>query len=188
MSWYHGTPVNFEHFSTDFIGVGNDQLGSGFYFTDNIDTARGYAGKDVESGERQPVILCVDLAIKAPLPQEGGLSRQQISELLKASPQFDEAISNFGDVDWEGKDKVLRTAVDIYLNIAEAETLRALYSIANDFWQGQDALFLRTVIDKTGYDGVVCKSFNENHAVAWTPEQITIVERLTLEYEARMSP
>jgi hypothetical protein len=188
MSWYHGTPINFEHFSADYLGVGNDQLGSGFYFTDNIDTARGYAGKDVDAGEKQPSILRVELSINAPIPLEGGLSKPQIAELLKNSPQFDEAISNFGDVGWSGEEKVLAEAVDIYWQLAEGDTLRALYSIANDFWQGHDAVFLQTAIDKTGYDGVIRKSYEETHAVAWVPEQITIVERLEIELDKGMSP
>jgi hypothetical protein len=188
MSWYHGTPINFEHFSADYIGIGNDQLGSGFYFTDNIDTARGYAGKDIESGEKQPSILVAELTIKSPLPLEGGLSKKQIAALLKASPQFDDAITNFGDVGWSGEVKVLAEAVDIYWQLAEGDTLRALYSIANDFWQGQDALFLKTANEKTGYDGVIRKSYEETHAVAWVPEQITIVERIELELDTGMSP
>jgi hypothetical protein len=181
MIWYHGTPLNFEHFDDKFIGVGNDQLGSGFYFTDDIDTARMHAAKE-RDGDVLPTVLFVELAIHAPVPEEGGVTRKQIADLLKAAPQYEEALTNFGDVSWEGENKVLGMAADAYYNIAKADTLRALYTISNDFYQGDEALFLRKASEFTGFDGVVRTTNGETHAVAWFPEQITITDRQLLDF------
>ena len=43
---YHGTNAKFNEFSAEYTGKGNDQIGSGFYFTDNSDVAYGY-GKNI---------------------------------------------------------------------------------------------------------------------------------------------
>lgn len=187
-TWYHGTPISFEVFEASSLGRGNDELGTGFYFTDRLETAQGYARRNPPSGEPAPTVLVAELTLSKPVPEEGGITRRQIEAILRASPDFDDNLINFGDVDFEGKAKVVGAAVITYYSVASADTLRALYSIANDFYSGSEAQFLAVVRNVTGYDGLVRKVGGETHAVVWFPEQIKIVERLSVDETPGMRP
>lgn len=183
MTWYHGATTVFETFDPAFIGSGHDELGSGFYFTDRYETAVGYASR----GDAEKVVLVVELDLKSPLPVEGGFTRHQIEQLLRRSPNFQEMLENFGDAAFEGEAKVVRLAIDAYASTIDADALTGLNSLSNDFYRGDEALFLRNVHDIAGYDGLVRKKGVEMHAVAWLPEQIKIVKSIDLS-EATSAP
>lgn len=174
--WYHGTPSKFEVFDPKFIGRGNDQLGSGFYFTDDWPTALGYA-KRSGANEVHPTVLTARLDIKKPIPEHGGIGVAQIEKILKGSPGFEDALSDFGDIEFEGFSKVLGRATQIYKKVIDADTLSGLNSISNDFYRGEEARFLKVVFNTTGFDGLVRKVQAQTHAVAWMPDQIEIIER-----------
>jgi hypothetical protein len=186
MPWYHGTPVEFETFDPAFIGRGNDELGSGFYFTDNFETAKNYALKAGDDEDR--VVVVAEFDIANPLPLEGGLTNSQIEQIMRRSSEFDEVLMNFGDVDYEGEGKVVGFAVKTYATTIRADTLMGLNSLSNDFYQGREAEFLRAVHAVSGYDGLIRAKGDEVHAVAWLPERIRIIERLKPAMATSMSP
>lgn len=175
MPWYHGTPIEFETFDPAFVGRGNDELGSGFYFTDDFDTANRYALKAGDAEDR--VVLVAELEIDNPLPLQGGVTLDQIEQIMRASPEFEEALMNFGDVEYEGEAKVVRFAAKTYAATIEGDTLMGLNALSNDFYQGREAEFLRAVYIASGYDGLFRKKGEECHAVVWLPERIKIIER-----------
>lgn len=179
MEWFHGTSVSFECFDSSFIGFGNDELGSGFYFTNDWSTAVGYAGRS-DDETAVPTILTVDLAITSPLPPHGGVGAEQIRHIIKNAPDYVETLWNFGDVDYDGEEAVMRTAIATYKRIIDANTLDGLNSLSNDFFSGHEALFLRVVSEQTGYDGLIRRVGEQTHAVAWFPEQIRILSRTEL--------
>lgn len=170
-TWFHGTPHDFETFDPARLGKGNDQLGSGFYFTDREDTAYGYAAGGF--------VLVAELAISSPLLPETRFTRRQIEEMLRASPDFGDLICNWGEVDFEGEGVVVRRAVDSYAAINEGcdDALQVLNAISNDLWNGQEAAFLAAVRDLTGHDGLFRSYGEETHAVVWFPEQVKVIER-----------
>jgi hypothetical protein len=187
MPWYHGTPIEFETFDPAFVGRGNDELGSGFYFTDNFDTAKNYALKAGDAEDR--VVLVAEFEIDSPLPLEGGFTLDQIEQIMRASSEFDDVLMNFGDVDYEGEAKVVGFAVKTYATTIEGDTLTGLNALSNDFYQGREAEFLRAVNVVSGYDGLIRQKGGEQHAVVWLPERIKIVERLKpAEMASTMSP
>jgi hypothetical protein len=123
------------------------------------------------------------------LPLEGGFTPDQIELIMRASPEFDDVLMNFGDVDYEGEAKVVGFAVKTYGSTIEGDTLMGLNALSNDFYRGQEAAFLRVVNAVAGYDGLIRASGEENHAVVWLPERIKIIERLKpAAMEASMSP
>jgi len=185
MNWYHGTPHTFDTFDPAHLGKGNDQLGSGFYFTDNKDTANGYS---MGTGDDEGRILVVQIGIENPMPQTAKFSREVIANLLRAAPDFDDMIYNFGDVSYEGFQKVLKKAVDAYYMLNDGDdALRVLNAISNDFWRDEEALFLRQVYQETGYDGLIRTSGKENHAVVWLPERIKILDVIPTSRSIAMS-
>lgn len=172
--WFHGTPHDFEAFDPATLGKGTDQLGSGFYFTSEESTANGYA----EGG----FLLVAEIAMKRPMPADARFSRAQIEAILRAAPAFQDVIQNWGEIDFEGERTVVGRAVDAYASMNDGcdDAVQVLNAISNDMWQGREADFLQAVRSATGYDGLVRRAGNETHAVAWLPEQVTVVERRSL--------
>lgn len=171
--WFHGTRTDFETFDLEFIGKGNDEVGSGFYFTDSIETARRYAGSE-------GYVFVVELELNNPLQTDTTLTSDQVEKLISASPVFDEMIENFGEVALEGVNRVLNRAVSSYMSILGQEfgALECVNSIASDFWDGYEAEFLSKINIVTRHDGLYRDFTRERHAVVWSPDQISIAEKL----------
>lgn len=185
---YHGTPYKFETFSSEFMGSGEDQLGSGFYFTSNKNNARSFAFKDDNIPNQDNAIFKVKLDIKNPLDADkvGTIPRSKIMQLLKSSPNFKEALSNFGDIEYEGEHNVLKQAVDNYYEHCNGNNIvRGLFAVANDFYSRRPQEFNDAVTKILGYDGVI-KRFPKDpfygdltHYVVFRPNQIQVLERET---------
>jgi hypothetical protein len=175
---YHGTGMEISEFSYDFVGSGNDQLGSGFYFTTDLQQAKGYAFMP-DAGPNPSVITAI-LNIKNPLDADrvGTIPRWKIKKLIELSPELDNALVNWGDVEYEGKNVVLNTAVDAYsAGASGVNIVRSLFPIANDFYMGKEKEFNDMVTKVLGYDGVV-KNFGESkHYLVFRPEQIEIIKK-----------
>lgn len=172
-SWFHGTKAKFDKFDSKFIGIGNDALGSGFYFTTDEETARGYAF-DVAVDEG--FLLEVKLSIQNPMDASAYIRHDQIKKIISASPNLDDMLWNFGDLGSTPKDVVLNKAASSYESMNSGDdALQLLNAMSNDFFNGDEALFLKAVTEATGYDGLYRIRGNEVHAVAWSPEQVQIV-------------
>ncbi len=187
---YHGSGTNFNQFLYQFQGQGNDQLGSGFYFTSNLNDAREYAFKRINSqtpklgGEDSPTIIEVILSFNNLLNADEiiPISTNKIRKLLLNSPRFDEFLNDFGDVEFEGKQSLINQAVNIYSNITKHKPLvQALFPIANDLYPANVKEFNQQIINILGYDGIV-KHFHNNvsHYVAFNPDQIKIIAKHSL--------
>jgi len=142
--WYHGTKYKFDHFSYDHVGKGNDQLGSGFYFTTDRDAAVGYTeGND-------PIIHAVFLRFRKEVSRRKPLSRSAIRALIAGGDP--DALYNFGDVEFDGLEATLRTAIDAY---ADLPAFDAMISLSNDFYRGIEGKFLTIFVKETGCNHVM---------------------------------
>lgn len=186
---FHGsgnTADILEHgFSYDFVGLGNDQLGPGWYFTNSLKTAEGYTARRIEpdmgklGGESSPGVLRVFLRLQNPIETTADAERwtEQLPDLgldgarrlILASPNIldpDGPLADWGDVRDEGFNFVLEHAVKAYVG-------PSYFNLANDFYRGFPGEFLRAMHEVTGYDGLVHRfSSGEVHYVAWFPESI----------------
>ena len=95
---YHGTGTTITEFDPAFTGKGNDQLGSGFYFTSDPDEAKTYTTQRTSNrpnaekigGEDNPNVIDVYLSIKNPIKIQGhnlndadiDLTPEQAEEIL----------------------------------------------------------------------------------------------------------
>ncbi len=192
---YHGTGADIQHFSYDFTGHGNDQLGSGFYFTDLPDTASDYTTRQLNDqpkpGGEQPNVVQAYLALKNPIivgETHSTFTAVQIQKILSVAPDLETKLNDFGDVEAEGKNKVLRDAVKLYMDAQEPEKpLHLLNMLANDFYREDVKAFNEAVKNVTGYDGVISPvgATDETHYVAWFPSQIrSAISGLSFEKEA----
>jgi hypothetical protein len=183
---YHGTgsAKEFIEFKPDMTGKGNDQLGSGFYFTTDPDEASGYTthrtARDVKKlgGEDSPAVIPVFVSLQKPIMVKGSnlsdsninLTENQAYQILKRSPEIydieETQLWNFIDIGGGVKDWMIR-------KVAKEYTGSSLMSLENDFFRNESTLFRETVHDVTKYDGVVMDLGNgEKHYVAWFPTQI----------------
>lgn len=165
---YHGTQNEFDEFSLNYRreDQGNDQFGPGYYSTTSATGAGGYAYG--EGANIKPLYVRIENPIDLDTPAFG---RSVVERLLRASPDFDDALMNFGDVNYEGERKVLRGALDGFEGFDSA--LQQLRVIQGDFWSGNQEGFLKAAKEITGHDGVVVDNGGAGKFfVAWTPNQL----------------
>lgn len=177
---YHGTYGDFTAFDSAFMysGEGASHTGSGFYFTTNPESASRYAiMKGDEGGQVMPVYLSlqkplyIDFATGETTGADITLTPAQVRKIILSAPDIrsteDSPLLNFGDIAYDGFDKVLREAVRLYAGSNNIAALR------NDFFNNDHAAWLKAFSKATGYDSAYTTTANGDvHYVAWFPEQI----------------
>lgn len=190
--FYHGSPYRIEKFSTDFCGHGTDQNGSGFYVTNNRTIAIGYCSNNEEKQStfghlpEQPTLHIIKLKIESPLDvkEVKSLSSAQVEKFIKQSPSLDEALTNYGDVEWEGRGAVMSRAVESYANQG-IPLIQTLHMIANDFFRGHVKEYNDFVINHLGYDSFIEKTGNDVIVTVLDEDKIEITSRKKLEHIRR---
>lgn len=165
---YHGTTKNFSVFSMKFRGPekGNDMYGSGFYATSSRVGAAAYA--DGEGANIMPLYMSIERPLT---PDSPALDEDIVRQLIKESPEYKESIGDYGDVDFEGEEKILDAAVKLFMNYDSA--VNQLSVIQNDFYRNSPDAFGYAAKELTGNDGVVVDNGSAGKFfIAWTPEQI----------------
>ena len=193
-TWYHGTNdldnIAKTGFDPSFTGKGNDQFGSGFYFSTSPSQASSFATNlnTNKAGEVQPAGMVKSyLALKSPLVVDGtkvsnindlpiDLSSDDVRELLEYSTALkrgldDEQMNPMGDQFaefWDDgpTDEMMEKLVENYTN-------SNLSAIEGDLFDGDATAFREGLAKVTGYDGIVI-DFGDGfkNAVAWKPEQV----------------
>lgn len=163
--FYHGTTHRFDRFDPEFTGRGNDQEGPGFYFSSREEDARAYA---YPSGR----VLTVRLNFRNTLPPKGGITpkvKQQALQLLKAAPDLEDTLSDWG----EDPNKALQQAYKLILDRDDA--LDVFTQIWYDFYRNSGPAWVRGMVS-LGYDGVVIpRTADTVHAVVYNPDIIEVV-------------
>lgn len=191
---YHGSGVSIDSFKFDFVNQGADQLGSGFYFTNDVNEARAYAfatrnNEPKLGGDECPTVHRVNLRLTKPLSADfiKPLTKREVEQIIKVSPCLDECLLNFGEVDFEGYSKVFERAIRSYIGHDTTPLLETLSKLAVDFYGDYIEEFNRAVHTVLKYDGVIKVSENNTHYVAWFPEQITILEKVPMHMDAPLA-
>jgi hypothetical protein len=101
------------------------------------------------------------------------LSPSVVRKIIEAAPNLDDVLCDWGDVDFEGREKVTSRAVAGYAN-AQEQLLDTINKLSRDFFSGEFAAFAAVMRQTTGYDGVIEQvTDDEIHYVAWFPDQIS---------------
>lgn len=203
---YHGTGANIEAFDPALTGKGNDQYGSGFYFTDNWDTAHSYAVAYLKaddgtllskhSGEDRLHVIEAYLDIRNPIYVDGKqhsnlhhieITGQDAFQIFKRMPTmyfpiYDGDCPNplgdyFPEV-WEKPPQTIRQFNGYILRLAmEYFNPTDLFQL-DCFFKEFPTEFREALYEVFGYDGVVVRFETSSHYVAWFPEQIKAVDNL----------
>ena len=171
---YHGTNAIFDEFKNEYTGQGNDQIGSGFYFTDNPDVAYGY-GKN---------ILKCEIEIDNPIrlsqndynldDADIDMSVEDVIKILVRCPNLkDEEESPL--LDWMDVSDIEWDYVEEYLDGIAQTYVGRLISLEADFFKGYSTEFRKAVNEVLGYDGVIQEFKDGTFYVCWFPEQIKIL-------------
>ncbi|WP_144509937.1 hypothetical protein [Bacillus sp. FJAT-22090] len=168
MELYHGSKSKFNRFDLSFIGLNGTSEGKGFYFTNNYNIAKGYAGNGY--------LYTIDFHGKKALGYtDKRITENEYRQLVKELDRKGEYLSNFGDVAWDGIEKVTNEAVEIdyYGTDNDADLIG---SITNAYGNSEDVL--NTVYTLLGYDHIIIKEAswgNQTIVVALTNDCFNIV-------------
>ena len=187
---YHGTGnlENLDEFDPELTGRGNDQIGSGFYFTTSTEEASAYTtavtpnageGAGKLGGDTSPGVAIVYLNIHQPVRVNGdslkdgdlSLTVQQAAQAIRRAPgvyDLDSSpLGNWHDI-WS--DGIQERMID---NVAKSYRGPSLVALENDFFKDHAGAFREVLRDITGRDGASIVFPNEKaHWVAWFPDQI----------------
>jgi hypothetical protein len=189
---HHGTGARIDAFDPTMTGLGNDQFGSGFYFTTDVKQAMGYQSARLSwstaeklGGTDCPNTIHACLSIQKPICLSASeenlrgilVTPQQAEKIIVKAPDvFDP--DNSPLVNWIDHNGRRFNASDVR---KIAKSYSELMSIENDFFSGSATAFREVVHAVTGFDGVE-KTFPDGsrHFVAWFPEQIKSIHNAGL--------
>ncbi|WCK57436.1 hypothetical protein PP175_25555 (plasmid) [Aneurinibacillus sp. Ricciae_BoGa-3] len=142
---FHGSKEFFDTFDYSKIGLNGTSEGKGFYFTDSMSIASGYG----ENG----YLYTVEFNGKKSLSSEKKtITRQQLKKYLLALDKETEYLSNWGDKDYEGLEKVLNEAVRGEYEQSDND-VDMISGIANTCGDMETSLSL--VYQMLGYDSII---------------------------------
>ena len=168
---YHGTNDVIIAPDYAFSGKGADQLGSAaMYLSEQPSLANGYVKPDISGGNVLPLRLRnTDKYMSNEL--ENKLTPAQLREFITKSPDED-ALWNFGDVGYEGKNKVINTAVQGYHQYGDEKLLDTLNTLNNDFYTSHPEEFNKLAGKLTKKAGVIMDTGENKIYAPWNASDI----------------
>ena len=151
---YHGTNADIHEFDLGLSGTasGVEQYGSGIYTTTSPSLASGYAKPNKGGDNVMPLLVKLQNPINA--SDKGKLTRTQIKNIIKKSPNLEDSLNNYDDVSYYGKNRVLNGAVNSISQYQDDNLLNNLHPIANDFFSGENKSFADAILKVLKKDGV----------------------------------
>lgn len=145
MKIYHGSKNHFKEFDYKLIRTNATTEGVGFYCTDNFSIAKHYSFEGY--------IMEYNYIGKKRLDStKVSLTRNELKKYMIALNEKCEFISNFGDIEWEGFNKVFNNAIESILEFAEddIDIVSELCTICGEF-----ELPLEVLYNTLGYDSAI---------------------------------
>ena len=169
---YHGSPNKFEKFSYDYMGKIGTSAGYGFYFTTDKSIAEKYA-------EGTGNLYTAYLDINKPLnPTKITIAKAQLAKFLKAlDPDAQMYLSNWGDIQSESYNNILRTAIENEYDGSDND-VDLISGIINADGRGAEEIY-RILTKTLGYDGIIAQpDWVGEHKIVipFFPEQIKLVK------------
>ena len=151
---YHGTDGEFNEFKSKFMGQNGTAKGHGFYFTAQKEYAKQFGAN----------VKAYYLNIRKPLS----------STELTITKGFEYGIlSDYGDIEYKGRDAVLKYAVDLEMNSSDndVELIGGIINASGDYDLVTNILF-----NTLGYDGVILE--DDKIYVAHHPNQVKCIDNI----------
>ena len=147
MNVFHATNIEFDDFKNKFMDSNNtcQQLGHGFYFSDDIEGARQYG----------------DVILECQIPnldhgyferfEEEASPRGLIEKLIRYAPDLNNTLTNWGDVKFQSKEQPIQQAIEGYVGMNHYQLCNVL---SNDFYRDNPLEFNQRISEYTGYVGL----------------------------------
>ena len=141
---FHGTKDNFNEFDLDKVGKNGLALGKAFYFTNSPEIANSFG--DVKSFYLK---LNGEISNKSKT-----ISKADVIKIITELEKYDEYfLSNYGDIQTEGRRPVLENAIDDIYNYSDndIDIINSLFNVG-----GVDReIVSKTIFDITGKNGII---------------------------------
>lgn len=143
---YHGSHALFNKFDEKFIGMNANSEGKGFYFTNDYTIAEGYAG---ETGYIYEVLFKGKKSLSS---ETITMTRNEVKFFLKAIHEEFDYLYDWGDVDSDGIEKVLETAIEGELS-GSSNDVDIIAGVCN--LVGDNGGVLNVLFQTLGYDSII---------------------------------
>lgn len=142
---YHGSKEKFNQFNFSKMGINGTSCGKGTYFTTNKDVAIAYA--------QNSYLYTVNLHINNSLfLNEKHITRKQLKKLFLHLYKLDEYhLSDYGDINYHGLEKVLLDAVEMtFVDECDVEMISGIANTIGSVEIANNALY-----EVLGYDSII---------------------------------
>jgi len=161
---FHGSTVDFDTFTYDFVGKGNDQEGAGFYFTTSYEDALTY-------GDFVKKYL---ITLGKTTNTSGGVNDRGfpklIETLMRKAPNYKDVLTNFGEYPVVAH----KMALEGMLNANTQH--EAFQNVWYDFYRNDAGVFLFN-LSKAGFDGVIIPRENGvTHFIVYNNLKIELID------------
>jgi GNAT superfamily N-acetyltransferase len=166
---YHGSPNDFKEFMYKYIGKTGTSRGYGFYFTDIKEFAVGF--KESDKGKLYEVYLKI---IKPLDDINKKITKIQLEKFVKSlDPDGNEYLSNYGDIEHEGYDKILKRAIEneFKYNHNDVDLIHSIINANGSNFEKDYKILYKTL----GYDGIILRNHDTMLYIAFFPWQIKSV-------------
>lgn len=162
---YHGSYVDFNSFTLDFIGSENatDQEGVGIYLTNTKDDATHYGN----------MIYTVELDSSKIIPLSGKIDISKMTKLIKKAPDSETGLSNYA----ENKTEALNMFFKLNLEKHNNKPFELIKDIWYDFYRYHPKEFAKNVVDVLGYDYVRIPKDGVEHFIVYNPSILKILNK-----------
>ena len=166
---YHGTKNKFEDFDFSKIRENATQEGVGFYCTDNKDIAERY-------GHNGYVNIYKFVGKKHLSSDRVTLTKEMLKKYLLALHEEGSYLDNYGDVEWEGIDNVLKSALNGILDYS-TDDVEIVSGICNAYGSFEEPLL--KLYELFGFDHSIVEGTwgNQNIYLILNPSAIKFIKR-----------
>lgn len=161
---FHGMTADFDAFTDDFVGNGNDQEGPGIYLTTDEADAQFYC-------RGNGVLYTVEMELRKTVSTKRKASKREVEKMMRAAPDLDDTLQNWD----ENKGEAFRQALAAMLKNEPAHA--AFQSVWYDFYRNAPVQYLRNMVGLLGYDGVIVPKEKVTHFIVFNPAVLRIVSK-----------
>lgn len=169
--WYHGTKVDFKSFEYQYAYLENSnaQYGPGFYLTDNIETAKGYAGSN--GFVKEIKLKRIGMIYKGTRKYSPNMIRGYTANM----PDKEMTLS-----DWDENPNTAMMKLRTSFEENNDNILELVQSIWIDCWKGHEAELVERLSKHSGIDGLLVPMGKETYLVGYNPNILQIVNTIKM--------
>lgn len=173
--FYHGSDQKFDHFELGNYGKNGVAGGRGVYITSDKEHAKKYTGKINESGYLYQVTFDPGRELSA---TDLTMDKKEVSKFVDVLDRKYDYLENWGDVDFEGRNKVKQEAVSTLIEYNSNDV--DLYNeVINEVGSQPEALHALRQVDNFTHTIVPHTDADFDEVVVLNPNDINIQKRLT---------